>query len=156
MNNLLHDNIARDTADRGGSGIDFRDGASNNTVERHHTNNLSRGISFYDTSEDEGRQFSGNDNIVRDSEFTNVAYGVAVHDYIYDDVYARRNTIESSTFENVPSLFDLRSFGEGNMMRGCTIRRVDHFIQLHNGRSASDLGFAFEGNTLEDTDLTLP
>lgn len=156
MNNLVQDNTARDGADGGGSGIDFRDGTSGNTVERHTVINLVRGISFYDTSEDDGRHFSGNDNTVRDCSVTGVDYGVALHDYIYDDVFARRNVVENTTFEDVLFLFDLRSFGEENVMRGCTIRGAANFIRLHNGRSESDLGFSFEGNVLEDSDFSLP
>ena len=153
VGNTFSDNLARN----GGDGMTFRDGASNNVVERFHTEDVDSAIVFFDTTEDNGKQFTGNDNIVRDSTFIDTRGAVILlSDYVYNDVYARRNVVENITVDGAPLLFDVRSYGAENVLRDSTIKNVQKYIRAQSPRVEADLGFTLTGNAGTGNGFTLP
>jgi hypothetical protein len=144
IGNLFSGNLARN----GGFGMTFRDGASNNIVEHFYTEGVNRAVVFLDTREDGGKQFSGKNNIVRDSTFLDTKDSiVTLHDYVYNDVYATGNVMENIIIDGAPLLFDVRSYGAKNVFRDSTINNVQRYIRAQAPRVKADAGFTLIGNT---------
>ncbi len=151
-NNLLLDNLAQN----GDMGIAIRDGASFNIIENLQTQNIKRPIVFFDTDEDGGKQFSGNDNIIRNSVFTNSQALITMDDYIYSDVFASRNIIEDNVINKAQYLFDLRSSAFGNVFRHNNLNDVQEFAHFTDGKIVADIGFSFVGNSILNSGFSLP
>ena len=135
----------------------FRDGASNNIVERFRTESVNSAIVFLDTIEDDGRQFSGNGNIVRDSIFIDTKDSIVLlHDYIYPDVTATGNVIENIIIDGAPLLFDVRSYGAKNIFRDSIINNVQRYIRAKKPRVEADVGFTLTDNTGTSNGFALP
>ena len=143
VGNRFLNNTARD----GGLGMTFRDGATGNVCEGFTAERTNGGVVFFDTTEDEGRQFSGRDNIVRNSTFTDVNRAIWLHDYTFDDVVASGNIVEGITVRGAGYLFDVRSRGMSNTLRDSEIHDVPNFAYVENGYGDSDHGFAITGCT---------
>ncbi len=154
---VVNNTFSNNTARNGGFAMLIRDGASDNLIEGLIAEDTEYGIGFLDTDEDEGRQFTGNDNTIRNSQFTRMRIAVIVlHDYIYNDAYARRNTFTNLSVDGAPALFDVRSYGEGNLLSDSDIQNVASFAVATAPRNIDDLGFSLNNNTGSGNGFAMP
>ncbi len=129
---LVKNNIARDirikrTTSRYAGGFHFRDGASFNTVENSYVKDISGyngAISFYDTKEDGGTQWSGNDNIVKNTIFENCDLGIRLGTNNTPS-NAYNNKILNCTFYNVDNILGFwpKSVNKNNIIQNCIISK---------------------------------
>ncbi len=106
-------NIARDIRIEGktsryAGGFHFRDGASFNIVENSYVKNLTGlngAISFYDTSEDGGTQWSASDNIIKNTIFENCELGIRLGSGKQRISDIKNNKILNCTFNNIKNFY---------------------------------------------------
>jgi Right handed beta helix region len=153
--NTFTDNLASDSE---GFGFTIRDGASENIIDNLKTINVWEGVSFFDTSEDEGKQFSGRANIIRNSSFVGTTHAViSFLNYIYNDTLAETNTFDHISVDGAPYLFSVGTLNSGNVMRNSSIKNVKNLVEYVPPYSPGDLHFLFEtGNTFAQNGFPNP
>ena len=143
--NTFRFNTARDGL---GAGFMVHDAAHHNLVEHHTTINQGRLFIFLDSGEDGAYSNSGEDNIFRDIVAKNVYDVVFVlSDYLNPNAVASRNVFERITVDGGSVLFRVESMGADNVLKDSAISNVSTFAQYGEGRSAGDIGFAYENVT---------
>jgi hypothetical protein len=154
--NHFQDNISR----HGEMGFAFRGGADSNIVEGHRSEDMRWGVVFYGRDEspsNDGFGPTGSNNIVRNSTFLNTSMAVVhLHDYANKEGYAYNNVFENNFIDTATALFDVRSFGQGNIMKNNTIQNVGIFAKYFNARTEFDMGFRFSGNIENGNGFRLP
>ena len=124
-NNIARNIRIRRVDSRYAGGFHFRDGASSNIVENSHVSGitgLNGGISFYDTVEDGGTQWAGNDNIIRNTIFESCDLGIRVGSS-KTPADTNNNKILNCTFYKVKTMIGFwpNSKNSNNLIQNCII-----------------------------------
>jgi len=157
----VKNNIARSirivgTTSRYSGGFHFRDGASDNIVENSYVSGLkgmNGGISFYDTREDGGTQWSGNDNLIRNTVFKNCALGIRLGTNNTPS-NAFNNKVLNCTFYEVNTMIGFwpKSINTNNVIQNSIISNSK--IRYH--KNVKQSGWLESNNNYENNGFSMP
>jgi hypothetical protein len=127
----VKNNIFENCVTYGESGFVVRDGASNNTFRKCRTIGSTYSIQFYDTSEDDGAQYCGRDNVFENCIFENS--DIIIDFDSYDQVSpADSNTFVNCTFSGGNYLFNSDRPNNANKMVNCIVEGVKNYSTATN------------------------
>ncbi len=157
----VKNNIARDIritgkTSRYSGGFHFRDGTSLNIVENSYVKDLkgrNGAISFYDTVEDGGTQWSGNDNIIRNTIFENCELGIRLGSSKTPS-NAYNNKILNCTFYKVNTMLGFwpKSKNTNNIIQNCIISNSE----TQYFKNIKQSGWSESYNNYYETKFTKP
>jgi hypothetical protein len=153
--NTFEDINATGTGDKNTFGLTFRDGASNNIVKRYYANGINHAITFRETTEDGNNEYTGRNNIVKDSIFKNIIGSFIIY-YKPKDGSGKGKSL-NNTFKNIifdgsdsnATLFETLYDQQDNTFENCTFINIKKYtINLDPGKetfinaSSKNLGFS--------------
>ncbi len=122
----VKNNIFENCIVYGESGLVVRDGASNNTFRKCRTIGSTYPIQFYDTSEDDGAQYCGSNNIFENCIFENS--DIVIDFDSYDQISpAENNTFINCTFSGANYMFNVDRPNNANKMVNCIVEGIKNY-----------------------------
>ncbi len=126
-------------------GYAIRDGASNNTFKNCTAIDAERAVIFFDSSEDEGAQYAGRNNVFENCIFQNTQESVIDFFYYSEATIADSNSFVNCLFDGGNYLFNSDRENRNNKMVNCIVTNVNNYFQAQRyPDSTYPLNFDFE------------
>ncbi len=145
-NNLIENCIALDCT------FLIRDGASNNIIRNCKSDGGIAGVGFMDTTEDDGAQYAGRNNVIENCIFqNNRTYGIDFGPYSLASI-ADQNTFINCVFDGGPALFRTARENDANKMVNCIVTNFQNYI----GSGTYPLNFDYEYTFFHNNGFATP